>query len=65
MQTILNALREILGTPDFYKVLPGSYNNSYSWDYAAMIEYLVAALLLLIVVSSVFKLLFRFFGGGK
>lgn len=59
MQTVLEALRQILGEPDFYKVLPNSsssYNN-YSWDYAAMIEYLVGALILLCVVANVFKLL--------
>lgn len=54
MNTILEALREILGEPDFYKVLSG---NNYSWDYAAMIEYFVGAMILCIVVSSVFRLL--------
>lgn len=54
MQTILNALREILGTPDFY-IENGNYSGS--WDYGAMIEYFVGALVLLIVVSSVFKFL--------
>ena len=53
MQTIISGLREILGTPDFYKVL---YGNNPTWDYAAMIEYLVAALVLLITISSVFKI---------
>ena len=59
LQTVLEALRQILGVPDFYKILPSSssgYQN-YSWDYAAMIEYLVGALILLCVVANVFKLL--------
>lgn len=59
MQTILQALREVLGNADFYKQMQqsgGSYSN-YTWDYGAMIEYMVGALLLLIVVSSVFKFL--------
>ena len=60
MASILEALRVILGEPDFYKQM-GSGTN-YSWDYAAMIEYLVGALILLIVVSSVFKILVKVFG---
>lgn len=59
MQTILQALRQILGEPDFYVRLGNATN--YSWDYAAMIEYLVGALLLLVVVSSVFRLLNKAF----
>lgn len=54
MNTIITALREILGTPNFYKVLSG---NNYSWDYGAMIEYFVGAVILCLVVSSVFRLL--------
>lgn len=59
MQTILEALRQILGEPDFYKQM-GSMNN-YFWDYAAMIEYFVGALVLLIVVSSVFRIVSKLF----
>lgn len=59
MQTVIQALRQILGTPDFYKQMSG-YNN-YSWDYGAMIEYFVGALILLIVISSVFKFLMKLF----
>ena len=60
MTTILEALREILGEPDFY-VQMGSQMN-YSWDYAAMIEYMVGAVILCIVVSSVFRILVRWAG---
>lgn len=60
MASILEALRVILGEPDFYKQL--SSTGNYTWDYAAMIEYLVGALILLIVVSSVFKILVKVFG---
>lgn len=56
MQTIIDALRSILGDADFYHVLSG---NNPTWDYGAMIEYFVAALVLLITVSSVFKFLMR------
>lgn len=54
MDTILEALRKVLGKPDFYKVLSG---NNYSWDYAAMIEYFVGAVILVVVIASVFRLL--------
>lgn len=59
MQTILQALRDILGQPDFYRVLKPDGN--YTWDYAAMIEYMVGALVLLVVISSVFRFLIKLF----
>lgn len=59
MDTILQALRQILGEADFYKQL---YGTNYSWDYAAMIEYFVGAVILCIVVSSVFRILVRLAG---
>ena len=55
MTTILEALREIIGTPDFY--IDSSSGYSSTWDYGAMIEYFVCALILCIAVSSVFRLL--------
>lgn len=57
MQTILEALRSILGEPDFYKQMTSSSN--YSWDYGAMIEYFVGAMILMIVISSVFKFVMK------
>lgn len=54
MQSLIESLREIIGTPDFYEQSSG---YSGSWDYGAMIEYFVAALILCIVVASVFRLL--------
>ncbi len=63
MQTILDALRAVLGEPDFYKQLTSSSN--YTWDYAAMIEYMVGALILCIVVSSVFRIVALLFKRGK
>lgn len=47
MGTILENLRQILGEPVFY------VNNT--WDYGAMIEYFVGAVILCIVVTSVFR----------
>ena len=57
MDTIIQALREILGEPDFY-VQMGS-NMSYSWDYGAMVEYFIGATILCIVISSVFRIIVR------
>ena len=54
MNTVIEALRQILGNPDFY-ITNGSYSGS--WDYGAMIEYMVGAMILCIVVSSVFRLI--------
>lgn len=54
MDSILEALRKVLGTPDFYETGSG---YSGTWDYGAMIEYFVGAVILCIVVASVFRLL--------
>lgn len=54
MTTILEGLREILGAADFYETGSG---YSGTWDYGAMIEYMVGAIVLCIVISSVFRFL--------
>lgn len=54
MQTLINGLRQILGNPDFY-IDNGNYNST--WDYGAMLEYMIAGVLLIVVVISVFKFL--------
>lgn len=54
MTTVLDALREIIGVADFYNT-DSSYSGS--WDYGAMVEYMVAAVVLCIVIASVFRLL--------
>lgn len=56
MQDILTALRQILGEADFY-IENGELAGT--WDYGAMIEYFIGALILCIVVSSVFKFLYK------
>ncbi len=53
MNTIIDALREIIGPADFY-LTSGNYG---SWDYGAIIEYLSAVLIICIVVSSIFRFL--------
>ena len=55
MTSILEQLRSILGEADFYTQLGASTN--YSWNYSAMIEYFVGALILCITISSIFRLL--------
>ena len=59
MQTIINAMRTIVGTPDFYKQIGNMQNLT--WDYGAMIEYFCACLILLIVISSVFRIFVNLF----
>lgn len=56
MQTIINALRGILGAPDFYKALSGSEPI---WDYGAILEYFFSGMIVLIVVGSIFRILIR------
>ena len=50
MATLIENLRQVLGTPNFY-ISDGA------WDYAAMIEYFVGAVVLCIVITSVFRFL--------
>ena len=55
IQNLIQALREILGTPEFYVKL-GNQTN-YTWDYGAMLEYMMAGTILCVVIASVFKFL--------
>ena len=57
METIITALRKVIGTPEFYKQLSGM--SGYTWDYSAMLEYFFAGMLALIVVGSIFRILIR------
>lgn len=59
MNTVLQAIREVLGTPTFYHQMTNS--TSYTWDYGLMLEYIVAAAVMLIVISNVFRLLNNIF----
>lgn len=49
MNSVLESLRSVLGTANFY--IDGN------WDYSAMIEYFVGAVVLCIVISSIFRFL--------
>lgn len=55
MEYLVDKIRDILGTPEFYKQL--GIGSNYTWDYGAMLEYAISGILLCIVVSSVFKFL--------
>lgn len=60
MQTLIESLREIIGTPDFY-IESGSNYGSGTWDYGAMLEYAFCGILVCVVVISVFKLVRKAF----
>ena len=49
MKPILESLREVLGSANFF------VNGE--WDYGAMIEYFVGAVVLCVVISSIFRFL--------
>lgn len=60
MTTLLDALRKVLGTPDFWVQLPSNSSSgytSYQWDYGAMLEYTICGIILIVCVASVFKFL--------
>ena len=59
MQSVVDALRDIIGTPNFYHQMGAS--DYYNWDYGAMLEYALAGMVVLIVVGSVFKMIRGFF----
>lgn len=53
METLINTVRDILGTPNFYRQLGSS--SSYTWDYGAMLEYSICGIILCVTIVSVFK----------
>lgn len=60
MDTLIEYVREILGTPDFY--IEGTNSYSGSWDYGAMLEYAICGIILCVTIISVFKLIRKAFG---
>jgi len=50
METLISSLRAVLGTPDFYK-------SATDINYGLMLEYLVGAIVLCVVITSVFRFL--------
>lgn len=55
MNTIIEALRNIVGVPDFYKQLGSGNYSSYTWDYNSMFEYFFGCILLCITVTFIFR----------
>lgn len=53
MQSIIESIREVLGVPQFYM-------DSGVLDYGAVTEYFVGALILCIVIGSIFKCIVNF-----
>ena len=54
MNSLIDSLRNFIGTPDFY-IENGNYSGS--WDYGAMCEWMLAGIIILVCVASVFKFL--------
>lgn len=50
MQSLISSIRSVIGTPSFY--LPSG-----DVDYGSVTEYFVCALVLLVVIGSVFRFL--------
>lgn len=66
MQTVIEALKTVLGDPEFYRQMPSySGSTSYSWDYGAMLQYMVAAAVLCIVISWIFRFIHALFFGKR
>lgn len=49
MQSLIDSVREVIGSPNFY--VDGVL------DYGAVTEYFVCSIILLVVISSIFKFL--------
>lgn len=60
MNTILEALRQILGQADFCTVV--AETGEIVLNYNSLMEYFFGAVILCIVVSSIFKFLYRLVG---
>lgn len=66
MQTVIDALKTVLGNPEFYRQMPSySGSNNYAWDYGAMLQYMVAAAVLCIVISWIFRFIHALFFGKR
>lgn len=62
MENLIEALRDIIGTPEFWREFETNNNyNTWQWDYGAMLEYMIAGILVCITVSAVFKFIRMWF----
>lgn len=59
MDTVINYLRELLGSTNGFWHLFESTNsyNSYNWDYGMLFEYFIAGVIVCIVITNAFKFL--------
>lgn len=57
MNTVIEAIREVLGEADFYRVLEAG--RTPTWDYSAMFEYMFAGVLLVMTVAFALRLILK------
>lgn len=59
MQSLISYIRELLGsTSGFWHTFQNNNTNtSYNWDYGLLFEYFVAGVIVVVVISNVFKLI--------
>lgn len=59
MTSLINYLRELIGTTDsfWHSFENGNSYNNWNWDYGLLFEYFIAGVLVVVVISNVFKFL--------
>ena len=59
MTSLINYLRELIGSPDsfWHSFENGNSYNNWNWDYGLLFEYFIAGVLVVVVISNVFKFL--------
>lgn len=63
MQTILSFMESVIGAPpDYFTVGVG---NQIQWHYGNLIEYFFAGMVLLVSLSTLYKIILKFMKGDK
>jgi hypothetical protein len=59
MTSLINYLRELIGSTDsfWHSFENGNSYNNWNWDYGLLFEYFIAGVLVVVVISNVFKFL--------
>lgn len=59
MNSLINYLRELIGSTDsfWHSFENGNSYNNWNWDYGLLFEYFIAGVLVVVVISNVFKFL--------
>ena len=59
MTSLINYLRELIGSTNgfWHTFLNNNTNSQYNWDYGMLFEYFIAGVIVVIVISNVFKFL--------